>query len=555
MKVVTPATISTDRLISSNVTETILDYDATKTYIAGDLCVYGQKLYLAAVGLDVASIPDFNNTDPYIVGNKVKIKADNKIYIATAGGISSDFVDWNKDKVYYKGQYCKQTSCGKIYLAKGGEDPSQHEDWVATTTYAIGATVKVSPTYDIKNGNVANQIRVYKSRKDANLDKFPPSNLTGSTPFWELVGICNTNSPPDTSVLYDEWLEKNADGTAKVYPVGSVVKVTAAGAAFIALKENNGASPELNLVGSDPKWKRLEPFDVNRTNENYLWEAYDVLNIGINPTEDVKLTEPKAWKEFGIYNIGFQPDTNIYVAATSDTEAVGAWYDLGYTNKWRMFDNSVSTVTSQPELIDVTLDWTWCDTVALFNLEALYVQLDLTVEGVSIYSEIVSTFVDDYTSWADVFFNEPQFVGNVYRIIQPAMGARLRVRIVSPSGTAKCGHLVIGMGKHIGKSRYGLEAGIADYSKITTDDYGNTTLSQGSYAVTADLDLWINKGMRPAVRKFLEARRATPLVWHMDNNDASPAYDLVLFGFYKEFTTIIQSRNQDGCSISITGLA
>lgn len=555
MKVVTPATIDTDRLISSNVTETILDYDATKTYIAGDFCVYGQKLYQAAVGLDVASIPDFNNTDPYIVGNKVKIKADNKIYIATAGGISSDFVDWNKDKVYYKGQYCKQTSCGKIYLAKGGEDPSQHEDWVATTTYAIEATVKVVPSYDIKNGNVSNQIRVYKSRKDGNLNKFPPSNLTGSTPFWELVGICNTNSPPDTSVLYDEWLEKNADGTAKVYPVGSVVKVTAAGAAFIALKENNGASPELNLVGSDPKWKRLEPFDVNRTNENYLWEAYDVLNIGINPTEDVKLTEPKAWKEFGIYNIGFQPNTNIYVAATSDTEAVGAWYDLGYTNKWRMFDNSVSTVTVQSELIEVVLDWTWCDTVALFNLNALYVEIELKVGDTVLHSERLSTFVDDYTSWSDVFFSDPQFVGNVYKVLPPSFGAKLKVKIVALSGTAQCGHLVIGKGKHIGMTQYGVKSGIADYSKVVTDEYGDTSLSQGKYAVTADIDLWLNKGMRPAVRRFLEERRATPLVWHMDNEDNSPSYDLVLFGKYDEFTTVIEGFELDGCSISITGLA
>ena len=555
MKVVTPATIDATRLVSSNVTESILDYDETKSYGIGDFVVFGQKLYQSAVGMDVSSIPDFDAAKPYIVGDKVKVKADNKVYAAIAGGIANDFAEWSavdgegNPKAYYNGQYCKIVSRGKIYIAKNGEDPSQHDEWSETETYASGATVKVTPVYDLKKGNALNQVRVYKSRKADNLNKPPASNLTGSTPWWELVGICNVNSPPDTSVLYTEW------ASATAYVSGDVCKVTSASAAFVALKDNTNKPPASNLIGSDPAWKRLEGFTINQQDDNYLWEEFDVLNVGIVPSEDVALSSPKAWKVFGVYNIDLQPDENIYVAATSDSEAVGAWYEIGYTNKWRMFDNSVSTVTSRAELIDVTLDWTWCDTVALFNLEALSVQLDLTVEGVSIYSETVSTFVDDYTSWADVFFNDPQFVGNVYRVIAPSLGAKLRVRISAPNGTAKCGHLVIGMGKHIGKSRYGLEAGIADYSKITTDDYGNTTLSQGNYAVTADLDLWVNKGMRPAVRKFLEARRATPLVWHMDNNDSSPAYDLVLFGFYKEFTTTIEARNQDGCSISITGLA
>lgn len=548
MKVVTPAKIDTVRLTSSNVAETISAYHATKAYAIGDYCVFGQKLYQAAVGVDVSSIETYSATKEYIIGNKVKVAADKAVYGAIAGGVPNDFAEWNPAKVYYNGQYCKISYTGKIYIAKNGESEA-HPDWSAATTYASGDIVRVAPVYDIKNGNALNQMRIYRSKKSDNLNKPPAANLAGSAPYWEFVGICNLTAPPDTSILYAEWT------TGVSYGVGDVVKVSSAKAAFIALKNNLNQNPTQNLIGSDPLWKRLEGFDVNQQSDNYLWEQFDILNVGITPATDVLLTTPTAWKKLGVYNIGLQPDENIYVAATSDSEAVGAWFEIGYTNRWRMFDNSVSTVTAQAELIDVTLDWTWCDTIALFNLEGLYVDLTMTVEGAVVYQERVSTFIDDYTSWADVFFQEPQFVGGVYRVPGPSIGAKMRVQVVAPSGTAKCGHLVIGMGKHIGKSRYGLEAGIADYSKITTDDYGNTTLSQGNYAVTADLDLWVNKGMRPAVRKFLEARRATPLVWHMDNNDSSPAYDLVLFGFYKEFTTTIEARNQDGCSISITGLA
>ncbi|MHC1792099.1 hypothetical protein [Solidesulfovibrio sp.] len=549
MKVVTPVTIDDSRLISSNATESHPAYDAEKEYKALEYCVVGRTVYQSALGIDTSAIEEFDPLKEYLTGDKAKSLDDAAVYGAISGAIGNDFAAWAADHLFVKGNYCKIVATKKVYLSQGGENPADHAEWSAETTYAADATAKVTPVYTLNAGNIANQIRVYKSKKSDNTNRPPASNLTGSSPYWVLVGICNLNAPPDTSVLYSEW------SAIVHYFAGDVRKVQSDGAAYVALSDNINKPPGSNLIGSTPAWKRLESFDCNRNEDNYLWSEFDTLNVGFTPSEDVALDSPLAWKKLGVCNVGLNPADNIFVAATSSTEAVGAWYKIGSTNKWKIFDDSISTATAQPDFIEIVLDCSGCDTVALFNLSALNVEFAILAGETVLHEETVSTFLDDYTSWDEVFFKEPEFTGNIYKNFTASYGTHLKIKINAPNGTAKCGHCVIGLGKFIGKIRYGIKMGIADYSKIVTDEYGDTSLSQGKFAVTADVDLWLPRGGRPAVRRYLEARRATPVVWHMDNQDEQPDPDLVVFGFYGEFTTTIESFNLDGCSINIKGLA
>lgn len=547
MFIVTPAEIDDARLVSSNITETVTAFDSDAAYVANDLTLFGKKIYKAAVGMGVSSIEEFDPAKEYITGDKVTVKTANKVFGAISGAIRNDFTDWNSTAVFFKGQYSAITTLGKIYIAKGGEDPTQHPEWDSGTTYASGDTAKVTPVYDLKNGNTLNQIRVYRSRKSDNLNKPPASNLTGSTPSWELVGICNVNSPPDTSVLYEE------HDPATLYPIGGVCKVTSAKAAFVALKENINTPPASNLIGSAPAWKRLEGFEVNQQEDNLLWAEFDVLNIGIDPVADVLLDEPTAWKEIGFYNIGLRPDENIYVAPTSDTDAVGAWFEVGYSNKWRMFDSSVSSVSSRDEHIEVEIDWTWCDTIALFNIAALSVDLELKSGDDVLYSESISTFIDDYTSWDQVFFTEPKLIGTIYKRIGPSFGAILKVRINMPSGAAKCGHCVVGTSRDIGLTRIGLELGIEDFSQVTTDEWGDRTFSKGNYSSPAEVHVRMTNKERPFTRNYLEERRSTPLIFNL-SNDNDPPSDLVLFGWYKGLTITVDNNTYSLAALSIGGL-
>lgn len=546
MIVTTPSPIDASRLISTNITETIAAFDNNISYPAGVLALYGNKLYKSAVGMDVTGIDEYDHEKEYITGDRVAIKSANKVFGAISGAIKNDFSEWSSDTLYFKGRYCSIASQGKIYVAAGGED-TQHDEWSSITTYASGDTVKVTPTPDVSKGNVFNQTRVYRSRKNENLNKPPASNLAGSTPAWELVGICNLNAPPSTSVLYGAWSGETS------YNAGDVCRVDSVKAAFVALKSNTNKPPAANLIGSDPVWKRLEGFDVNQQNDNLLWAEFDLLNIGIDPVADSQLETPTAWKEIGFYNIGLKPDENIYVAPTSDTAAVGAWFDMGYSNKWRMFDASVSSVSKRDEYIEVEIDWTWCDTIALFNISALSVDLELKSGNDVLYSESISTFIDDYTSWDQVFFTEPKLIGTIYKILGPSFGAVLRVRINMPNGVAECGHCVVGMSRDIGLTRQGIEQGVEDFSQVTTDEWGDRTFARGNYATPAEAHVRMKNEDRPSIRHFLEERRATPLVFNLSNN-RTPQSDLVIFGWYKELTTTIETNAYALAALSIGGL-
>lgn len=547
MIITTPAEIDEIRLVSSNIEESVSLFDPDAFYVAGSLVLFGKKTYKAAIGTDVSGIEEFDADAEYITGDKVTVKSANKVFGAISGAIRNDFVDWDDASLYFKGQYCSVASRGKVYISTGGEDPTQHPEWDSAETYPSGATVKVTPEYDITKGNVFNQIRVYKSRKNDNLNKSPASNLSGSTPAWEIVGICNIGAPPDTSVLYSEWV------STELYPVGAVRKVTSQKAVFVALKENVNKPPAVNLIGSDPTWKRIEGFEVNQQDDNRLWAEFDVLNVGIDPVTDSQLESPTAWKVLGFYNIGLQPDENIYVAPTSDTESVGAWFEVGYSNKWRMFDTSVASVSSRSEFIEVEIDWTWCDTIALFNISALSVDLELSADGTVFYSESISTFIDDYTSYEQVFFTEPKLIGTIYKILWPTFGAVLRVRINMPNGVASCGHCVVGMSRDIGLTRIGLESGIEEFSQVTQDEFGEATFTRGNYALPAEAHVRMKESDRPFVRHFLQERRSTPLVFNLSNSK-TPASDLITYGWYKSLNITFETNSYAVAALSIGGL-
>jgi len=231
------------------------------------------------------------------------------------------------------------------------------------------------------------------------------------------------------------------------------------------------------------------------------------------------------------------------------------WYEVGKTNRWRMFDDTVSSVTTASESLEVVLDVSMCDTVALFNVIGYEVTFEVTDDNdVVMSSSTASLLVDSYVDWADIFFTEPEFSGNVLRVIPVSFGTKLKITITNPGGTVSCGHCVIGRGKYLGKSRYGIQLGLTDYSKKTTNDYGETYLSQGDFANTAECDVWVSPKDRTKVKSLLSSLRATSVVWHLDNADETSDSDMIVFGFYEDFSLVVQGPTVVGCNISIQGL-
>ena len=232
-----------------------------------------------------------------------------------------------------------------------------------------------------------------------------------------------------------------------------------------------------------------------------------------------------------------------------------SWYEVGKTNRWRMFDDTVASTTSSSTDIVVELDASMCDTVALFNIKGISVLMELYAsDNTLMHSEEIQLLNDVYTDWADIFFIQPEFVGNVYAGYPISFSTKLKITIFASGGIASCGHCVIGKAKYLGMSQYGLKSGITDYSKKSINDYGQAYLSQGDYAETCEFDLWLDSQSRPQIKSILSSLRATAAVWYLDNTVDNPDSDMLLFGFFEDYSVVMQGPDLSVLNVSLQGL-
>jgi hypothetical protein len=242
-------------------------------------------------------------------------------------------------------------------------------------------------------------------------------------------------------------------------------------------------------------------------------------------------------------------DSNLGNALTDSAN----WLDLGAVNRLAMFDQVVGTVTSNASSIDVTVAATSaCTGLALFNLTASSVQVTVSNGSGTLYDETVSlrsTFgIIDWYTW---FTQEAEFDTDlVLTDLPPNLGTNIRVQITG-SGTVECGTMVLGKLRSLGTGPfYGARGGIIDYSRKTTDDFGNTSLVERAFAKRWSFQTMVPNGDMAAVFRVLSEIRATPVAW-IGSEDFSPT---LIFGWARDWSEEIRYPTQSLLSLEIEGL-
>jgi hypothetical protein len=191
------------------------------------------------------------------------------------------------------------------------------------------------------------------------------------------------------------------------------------------------------------------------------------------------------------------------------------WLDLGSVNQLAMFDQVVGTATTN-STIDVTVvGTTVLNGLALFNLDAQQVQVTVSNGSGTLYDETVSlrsTFgISDWYSW---FTQEVSYKSNLILVdLPPNSGTNTRVQITG-GASVSCGTMVLGKNRSLGTGPfYGLKGGITDYSRKTTDDFGNTTLVERRFAKRITYNTMVPNGDVDGVFDILADIRATPTVF------------------------------------------
>lgn len=238
----------------------------------------------------------------------------------------------------------------------------------------------------------------------------------------------------------------------------------------------------------------------------------------------------------------------------TDTTATW-WLEISATNRWKMFDGSVGSQTTNATSIAVvvTADGR-ADSVALLNVSAATVRVTMTdaVEGV-VYDQTEDMVSDSgITDWYAYFFEPIERKSDiVFGGMPPYSDAQISITLTDTGATAACGECIIGLSKEIGTTDYGAQVGIQDFSIKAADEFGTYTITERSYANRGTFTVWVDAGYVDALKKLLAAYRATPVVYIGSDDYAAT----IIYGFFKDFSIDIAYSQKSICSIELEGLS
>ena len=230
------------------------------------------------------------------------------------------------------------------------------------------------------------------------------------------------------------------------------------------------------------------------------------------------------------------------------------WLYVGVTNRWKMFDQSITSQTSNADTIADTFTITGrADSVVLLNVNAASVHITMTdaIDGV-VYDGAFSLVADSgIQDWYAYFF-EPivRITDKAVTDMPPYANAVIAITLTDTGGTPLCGGCVIGQSKDIGGTQYGATVGIQDYSIKQRDVFGNYTILARAFNKRADFTVWVDAAYVDALENLLATYRATPTVYIGSDAYAST----IVYGFYKDFSVDISYPTQSVCTIQLEGL-
>ena len=230
------------------------------------------------------------------------------------------------------------------------------------------------------------------------------------------------------------------------------------------------------------------------------------------------------------------------------------WVAVSPTNRWKLFDTSNSTQTAKATSMYYEIDpGVGATAAAALNIsDATSIRFRVTdpTEGVVYDKTTELTAPPTDAEWYTYFFEAIEYRSNHVALDLPTYpAATIRMDLAGGPGLA-VGVLLVGQPKTIGMPRAGLRAGIVDYSRKETNDFGDTVLTQRAFAKRAAVTAIVQSNVRDMTFDLLAALRATPALWVIDDS-IDPS---IVFGWYKDFELLIEYADFAELQIQIEGL-
>lgn len=230
------------------------------------------------------------------------------------------------------------------------------------------------------------------------------------------------------------------------------------------------------------------------------------------------------------------------------------WVLVGPDNVHAMFDDQISTATVSTTPLIVVMTPGLMNSLALLGLVGNQAVVAITdgAGGPTVYSRTVNLDGSYVYDWYMYFFEPFTQIGEVvFTDIPPYLNARMTLTL-SGSGTVAIGQLSFGTFYELGDAEYGATAGITDYSRKDTDEFGATTFVERAFSKRMTARLMLDAMQMNKVQRVLSDVRAKPAVWIGAEGEAYQP--LVVYGFYRDFTIDVAYPTKSYCSLEIEGL-
>jgi len=237
---------------------------------------------------------------------------------------------------------------------------------------------------------------------------------------------------------------------------------------------------------------------------------------------------------------------NATLPENATTGVTPRWLEVSPTNRWGMFDAKVGTASTANDSITVVLAPGRFNSLALLQVDASTVTVDLNVSGSSVFSASMDLDSGNVVGDWYQYFYEPIYQQDALVITDlvdaalldiPAYAAGvLTVTLTRTGGTVSCGALVVGLYAYLGRTQYQPTIGITDYSVKAVDTWGNVTIDPREYSKRMTAKVELDNSTVDNVSRVLAQYRNAPLVWVGADNIYTC---LIIYGFYKDWNITV----------------
>ncbi len=270
--------------------------------------------------------------------------------------------------------------------------------------------------------------------------------------------------------------------------------------------------------------------------------------------EDVVRVEDKLYESAIDSNSGNNPET------TSTGESP-PWIHLGKINKFRMFDEYVSSDTTNNQEISVILTGLKVDQVAILGGEADNIKIEVqdnTGLPKWTYEEDIA-YHRNPGSWYEYFFKpfpdkrELDKVFDLPWITRPGAGEQIVVQLTSQS-PVKCGGCYFGIKEALGFTQWEPEVGAMFFGVRKRDKWGRISRGAGETAKLAKAMLRIPDGYEDYTYKQLNRLLKANAIFDLNNDKIGALDALVIYGFLTEFWEAFKFQRYTMVSMTLEGL-